>query len=166
LKIDGSFTGFNISAKGLSMQRKKMDMIAENIANADVVRNESGQPYQRKFLSVKQDQNNFQNTIKLENQSIRLSSTNNRHMSPLNINLPAANNTRSGMKHEEITDNRTGEIIFMPDHPDADEKGYVQMSNVNIITEMVDMIAASRSYEANLTALNSSKQIAKDSLEI
>ena len=54
----------------------------------------------------------------------------------------------------------------MPDHPDADENGYVQMSNVNIITEMVEMIAATRSYEANLTALNSAKQIAKDSLEI
>ena len=54
----------------------------------------------------------------------------------------------------------------MPDSPYADEKGYVEMSNVNIITEMVDMIAATRSYEANLTALNSSKQMAKDSLEI
>ena len=54
----------------------------------------------------------------------------------------------------------------MPDSPYADEKGYVQMSNVNIIDEMVQMIAATRSYEANLTALNSSKQMAKDALEI
>lgn len=54
----------------------------------------------------------------------------------------------------------------MPEHPDADEKGYVQMSNVNVLNEMVDMIAATRSYEANLTALNSSKQMIKDSLEI
>jgi flagellar basal-body rod protein FlgC len=54
----------------------------------------------------------------------------------------------------------------MPEHPNADDKGYVEMSNVNIINEMVDMIAASRSYEANLTALTSSKQMIKDSLEI
>ena len=54
----------------------------------------------------------------------------------------------------------------MPEHPDANQDGYVQLSNINTITEMVDMIAATRSYEANLTAFNSSKQMAKDSLEI
>jgi flagellar basal-body rod protein FlgC len=61
---------------------------------------------------------------------------------------------------------KKGELIYMPDHPDADQNGYVKMSNVNVINEMVDMIAASRSYEANLTAFNSSKQMAKDSLDI
>ena len=75
-------------------------------------------------------------------------------------------NSDEGMKVNELHDQSVGDIVYMPDSPDADENGYVQMSNVNIITEMVDMIAASRSYEANLTALNSSKQIAKDSLEI
>ena len=63
-------------------------------------------------------------------------------------------------------DQKEGDLIYQPDHPDADENGYVRMPNVNIITEMVDMIAASRAYEANLTALNTSKQLAKDSLEI
>ena len=66
----------------------------------------------------------------------------------------------------ENVDNSEGELVYMPDHPDANEEGYVNMPNVNVITEMVDMISASRSFEANLTAFNAAKQIAKDSLEI
>jgi len=72
----------------------------------------------------------------------------------------------TGLKAEVLEDQVQGERIFMPNHPDADDKGFVEMSNVNIITEMVEMISATRSYEANLTALNSAKQMAKDSLEI
>jgi len=63
-------------------------------------------------------------------------------------------------------DTTQGDIVYMPEHPDANQDGYVQLSNINTINEMVDMIAATRSYEANLTAFNSSKQMAKDSLEI
>ena len=63
-------------------------------------------------------------------------------------------------------DKAHGELVYMPDHPDANAEGYVELPNVNVINEMVDMIAASRSFEANLTAFNSAKQIAKDSLEI
>ena len=75
---------------------------------------------------------------------------------PDNINFNAMENV----------DNSEGELVYMPDHPDANEDGYVHMPNVNVITEMVDMISASRSFEANLTAFNAAKQIAKDSLEI
>ena len=67
---------------------------------------------------------------------------------------------------EEMVDQKTGDIVYMPDHPNANKDGYVEMSNVSVINEMVDMIAATRSYEANLQALNSAKQMAKDSLEI
>ncbi len=166
MKIGGNFTGFDISAQGLSVQRKKMNLIAENIANADTTRTEDGKPYQRKFLSVEQQQDQFSNNLVSAGRSIRLNTTNNDHISnpsgtPFNIS-----NSDEGMKVNELHDQSVGDIVYMPDSPDADENGYVQMSNVNIITEMVDMIAASRSYEANLTALNSSKQIAKDSLEI
>ncbi len=66
----------------------------------------------------------------------------------------------------EMVDQKQGDLVHMPDHPDANEKGYVQMSNVSVINEMVDMIAATRSYEANLQALNAAKQMIKDSLEI
>ncbi len=166
MKIGGNFTGFDISAKGLSVQRKKMNLIAENIANADTTRTDDGKPYQRKFISVEQQQDQFKNNLISAGRSIRLNTTNNDHISNPNGTPFQVSASDEGLKINELQDQSVGEIVYMPDSPDADEDGYVQMSNVNIITEMVDMIAASRSYEANLTALNSSKQIAKDSLEI
>ena len=65
-----------------------------------------------------------------------------------------------------VEDKTEGDWVHMPEHPDANEEGYVELSNVNVINEMIDMIAATRSYEANLTAFNASKQMAKDALEI
>ena len=165
MKVGGNFSGFDISAKGLSIQRKKMNLIAENIANADTVRTQNGQPYQRKTLEVTQKQDIFLSNLSAGNQTLKLNTTNKNHISAP-VQSTAINENEQGIKFNELNDTREGDIVYMPDHPDADEEGYVQMSNVNIITEMVDMIAASRSYEANLTALNASKQIAKDSLEI
>jgi flagellar basal-body rod protein FlgC len=164
MKIGGNMPGFNISAEGLSIQRKKMNLIAENIANADSVRGEDGQPYKRKFLKIVQDETSgFKNLS--SGGSIRLVATQSDHFdtpgAALNFQNPS-----TGISSDELTDASRGEIVYMPEHPDADSEGYIERSNVNIITEMTDMIAATRSYEANLTALNSSKQMAKDALEI
>ncbi len=166
MKIGGNFSGFDISAQGLSVQRKKMNLIAENIANADTTRTADGQPYKRKFLSVQQAGEQFGNNLIAAGSTIRLNTTNSDHISNPGSTPLQVSDSQEEMNVNENTDQSAGEIVYMPDSPDADENGYVQMSNVNIITEMVDMIAASRSYEANLTALNSSKQIAKDSMEI
>ena len=166
MKIGNNFPGFNISAKGLSIQRKKMNIIAENIANADV-RNANGIPYKRKFLTVIQKQDPFQFQSIPPQSTLRLNTTDPDHISispEVDINQYANND--SSLVSNQQQDNSPGEIVYMPDSPFANEKGYVEQSNVNIINEMVEMIAATRSYEANLTALNSSKQIAKDSLEI
>lgn len=139
MNIGDNLSGFKMSAQGLSIQRKKMNLIAENIANAENTRTEGGEPYQRKFMVISNE----------TNQSF--------------ASKDAKNNV---LKVEVLEDDKEGEMIFMPNHPDADERGYVQMSNVNVVQEMVEMIAASRSYEANITALNASKEMAKDSLEI
>jgi flagellar basal-body rod protein FlgC len=72
----------------------------------------------------------------------------------------------SGVRAEVVEDNAPERLVYNPEHPDADENGYVHMPNVNIIVEMVDMISATRAYEANATAFNASKNIAKDALEI
>lgn len=166
MKILGSLFGFGISSRGMSIQRKKMELIAQNIANADTIRTENGEPYQRKYLSVKEEQNSFAARLAVEGQILKLNTTNENHFTSPKINSISLPPVKDNIEINEVTDEKPGEIIYMPDHPDADEKGYVQMSNVNIINEMVDMIAATRSYEANLTALNSSKQMVKDSLEI
>ena len=168
MKITGIFPGFNISAKGLRIQRKKMDIIAENIANADNVRDANGQPYKRKFLQVRQiDNNSSTRPDNIGNVNLRLKTTNPNQIANPSFGLTKGlNNSGNDINIKEMTDNTQGQEIYMPDNPDADSNGYVQMSNVNIITEMTDMIVATRSYEANLTALNSSKQMIKDSLDI
>ncbi|MCL4548724.1 MAG: flagellar basal body rod protein FlgC [Bacteroidetes bacterium] len=167
MKIGGSLFGLNFSARGMSIQRKKMDLISQNIANADNVRTENGEPYQRKFLKVEADKNNFAANLSTEGQVLRLNVSDANHMEKLSVPDEVNISTDSGsiMMNEE-TDQRAGDILYMPDNPNADQNGYVQMSNVNVINEMVDMIAATRSYEANLQSLNSAKQMAKDSLEI
>jgi flagellar basal-body rod protein FlgC len=166
MKIGDNFGGFNISAKGLSIQRNKMNVIAENIANADTIRDANGQPYKRKFVTVEQKPDPF-NFPDIQNQSrIKLNTTSQDHISSSASLINQAPGTDQNLNGAVNEDKSKGEVVYMPDHPYADENGYVEMSNVNIITEMVEMIAATRSYEANLTALNSSKQMAKDSLEI
>jgi flagellar basal-body rod protein FlgC len=166
LKVANNFPGFNISAKGLSIQRKKMNIIAENIANADV-RNANGIPYKRKFLTIIQKQDPFQFQGIPPQSRLQLNTTNKDHISTSpEVSINGFDDDQSNLISTQQQDNSPGEITYDPDNPYANEKGYVENSNVNIINEMVQMIAATRSYEANLTALNSSKQMAKDSMEI
>ncbi len=167
MKIGINFPGFNISAKGLSIQRKRMNLIAENIANADVTRMANGQPYQRKYLEIKDDQNQFANNLTMQQSVLPLSVNDEAHIpipaSSLQIN---GNSEGTGLTTQVETDQHQGTIVYDPHNPNANAQGYVQESNVNIVTEMVDMISATRSYESNLTALDASKQMVKDSLEI
>ena len=165
MKIGSKLMGFDISGLGLSIQRKRMNLIAENIAKGDDVRDVNGKPYQRKTLVIKEKQSPFANTLNNTTPVVTLKATEKNHFSSPITEKSGIKNGEN-MKYEEVVDKTEGEIVYMPDHPDADENGYVQMSNVNTVTEMVDMIAATRSYEANLTALNSSKQMIKDTLEI
>lgn len=167
MKILGSMFGLNFSSRGMSIQRKKMDLISQNIANADTVRTENGEPYKRKYLKVESDQNEFVKNLSSEGQILKLNTSGKNHFAiPSNAQDFSISSDMGKAKLDEITDQKQGDLVYLPDHPDANEKGYVEMSNVNVITEMVDMIAATRSYEANLQALNSAKQMAKDSLEI
>lgn len=159
--------GFDISAKGMSIQRRKMNLIAENIANSETTRTADGKPYQKKFIEVIQKENMAASTLDVEGKSMRLNITNENHISnPQAMSINGTSDPALGLGFNELVDKTPGEMVYMPDHPNADEKGYVQMSNVNVVSEMVDMIAASRGYEANSTALGASKQIAKDTLDI
>lgn len=166
MKIGINFPGFNISAKGLSIQRKRMNLIAENIANADVTRMANGQPYQRQYLEIKDTQNPFSENLSSVQSTLPLAVTDQAHIAEPSLDMGGGNNSGTGLTTKVVTDSKPGELVYEPNSPDADANGYVQQSNVNIVTEMVDMISATRSYESNLTALNSAKQMVKDSLEI
>ena len=141
----GFLSGMNISGSGLTAQRMRMDVISENIANVDTTRAEGGRPYTRKYVVMQERNPNF--TEVLQNSS--------------------GNRTDGGVRVSEIgSDPSPYQLVYNPKSPDANADGYVQMPNVDITQEMVDMISAYRSYEANVTALNAYKEMAVKALEI
>jgi flagellar basal-body rod protein FlgC len=133
-----------INASGLSLERLKMDTISTNIANVNTTRTEEGGPYLRKEVI-------FEENLKKE-------------MDQLNGRVEDKSFGVKVIGIEENEDNL--KMVYDPEHPDADEDGYVMMPNVNMVDEMIALINAQRSYEANITALNSSKSILKKALEI
>mgnify|MGYP000925096814 CR=1 FL=1 len=139
------FNSMNISASGLTAQRLRMNVIAENVANINTTRTAEGQAYRRK-------------TVVLGEKLLSFSA---------HFKAGLDQNTGAGVEVLSIeTDQSPLKLVYDPSHPDADPEGYVQMPNVDTAKEMVDMIAASRAYEANVTVLNAFKQIAMKALEI
>jgi len=124
-------SSIDISASGLAAQRARMDLIAENLANAETTRTAGGGAYQRLQAVLE------------------------------------ANPADGGVKVTEIAaDSTMPPRVYRPGHPDADNAGYVQMPNVNPVEEMVDLIAASRIYEANVTAISASKAMTRQALDL
>lgn len=144
------FNAFNISATGMSAQRVRMDVLAQNAANVNTTRTEDGSPYKRKNVVFhEKPANNFSTILN--------SMTGSRNAA-----------IGSGVKVTEIVeDEKTPmKMVYDPAHPDADENGYVTYPNVNVVTEMTDLIDATRAYEANVTAFNATKNMAMKALEI
>lgn len=145
------FNSMNISASGLTVQRLRMDIASSNISNADSTRgrfvNGEWLPYRRKMVTLKTNENQFNHFLR---QAVHNSST-----------------IGNGVRAASIVDDQTPfKTLYQPEHPDADENGYVRLPNVDPLKEMVDIMSASRSYEANITALNASKGMLVKALEI
>ncbi|MCR4903194.1 MAG: flagellar basal body rod protein FlgC [Butyrivibrio sp.] len=142
------FDSFNINSSGMTAQRFRMDIISENIANANTTRTEDGTPYVRKVVTFteKGNQTPFSRILneRLDHYSGR------------------------GVKVTQVSEDTWTQmnVVYDPSHPDADENGYVTYPNVNTVTEMTNLIDASRSYEANATAFQASKSIASKGLTI
>ncbi len=138
----------NTSATALTAQTMRMDVISENIANVNTTKTADGGPYKRKavvFEEMGED----------------------RPFSQIFSQAYGAEANGEGVRVNRIvTDSSEGALVYDPSHPDADEKGYVEQSNVNVVQEMTDMISASRSYEANVTAMNATKSMITKTLEI
>ena len=165
MKIDGMFSGLNISASGLSAQRKRMNAIASNVANAETTRTEDGGPYRRKIVELHaKAQETFGKVMR--STGLHLTATDGAHFAEGDSESVEPGGGAPSVGASESVDPSPFRSVYDPGHPDADASGYVQMPNVNVVTEMVDMISASRSYEANVTAVNAAKTMAKDSLEI
>jgi flagellar basal-body rod protein FlgC len=136
----------NTSASGLSAQRLRMNLISSNLANINTSHTEEGGPYKRKdaVFAAHPQASEFGRTLA---ESLQ----------------PGCNEV---MVTAIVDDKRPPLLKFDPEHPDADEKGYVAMPNINVVEEMVNMISASRSYEANVTAVKATKEMATEAMEI
>lgn len=141
-----AFGAMDISASGMTAQRLRTDIISQNIANVNTTRDENGEPYRRRTVVFEEKpSNSFSNYLSVASGSIG-----------------------TGVKVSQIVEDYDTEMImtYDPSHPDADENGYVTYPNVNTVTEMTNMIDASRAYEANVTAFNATKSMTMTALDI
>ena len=144
--MSGIFNAMDVAASGMTAQRTRMDVISQNIANVNTTRDENGNVYKR------------QTVVFQENSNISFDKILSNKLSPYKA---------KGVKITAIVeDNSEGIMTYDPNHPDADENGYVMLPNVNTVTEMTNLIDASRSYEANATAFNGAKAMAMKGLEL
>lgn len=146
----GMFLGIDASASGLTAERLRMDVISNNIANANTTRTENGGAYHRRFVVFEprtREAKSFEKSLRRA--------------------IGATKQTGEGVRAVSIMeDNTQGPLVYDPGHPDANADGYVEKPNVNIVQEMVDMITAQRAYEANSTAISAAKAMASKALEI
>ena len=143
----GMFDAIDSAASGLTAERLRMDVISNNLANVNTTRTPEGGAYKRKLVVFEpraQQGLSFAKTLSGEMQQ-----------------------SGEGVRAVGIiSDDTPGTTIYDPNHPDANKGGYVEMPNVNVVNEMVDMITASRAYEANVTAVNTAKSMAMKALDI
>ncbi len=164
MKIGDMFSAIDISASGLALQRKKMDAIASNLANVDTV-GPNGQPYQRREVqAIPGKPISFGE--ELSNQFIPLETTEPGQIQLSNESLAIPGFTVREVAGRVVQDPTASKMVYDPSNPDADANGYVNEPKINVVTEMVDMITTTRSYEANVTAINASKNIIKDAIDI
>lgn len=143
----GIFGMMDKSASGLSAERLRMDVISENIANANTTVTKNGGPYRRKSVV-------FEERKKVNK-----------------FRVPMVDNTQkslgNGVRVSKIVEDKSPfKYMYDPNHPNANKEGYVAMPNVNTVKEMTDMISATRSYEANVTTINAAKGMANTALNI
>jgi flagellar basal-body rod protein FlgC len=144
----GLFDSLGISGSGLTAQRLRMDVTAENLANAQSTKGANGQPYRRKDVVLQE-------------------ATNSGFAGALQNAQSGSSAAGTGVQVAGVVaDPSPGRRVYDPGHPDADAKGYVTLPNVNPVTEMTDLIDASRAYEANVTAMQSAKQMFSKTLDL
>lgn len=156
------FHSIAISAQGLALQRQRLSSIAKNIANADATNGPNGQPYRREIVLARaHPANPFEAALDAQ---LRLQQTAVSHAPT--IEPPHRWRPPQVLSTTVVHDPAPFRIVYDPTHPDADANGYVRYPNVNVVTEMVELISAQRAFEANVAVIEAAKAIARDSLEI
>lgn len=146
------FGGIDAAASGLTAERLRMDVISNNIANVNSTRTVDGGPFKRRYVVFQPREAESNSFASMLNGA---------------MNKGGKNRAGDGVRAVGIgVDDTQGKLVFDPGHPDANADGYVELPNVDIVNEMVDMITASRAYEANVTTINAAKSMAQQALNI
>ncbi len=142
----GILEGLEISSSGLSAERIRMNVISSNLANANTTRTEEGGPYKRKdvLFSARNSGVNFDNLMRLAFDS----------------------NLKSVKVDGIVEDQKAPKMTFNPNHPDANEQGYVAMPNISVMEEMVNMITSNRNFESDTQAIQATKSMATTAISI
>ncbi len=140
------FTSLDLSASALAAQRERMNVISSNLANVNTTRTEEGGPYRKKSVVFKATQMGTPFEKALKN---------------------SIDKQIMGVRVEKVVEDKgPGRMVYDPNHPDANKDGYVEYPNVNLMSEMVDMINATRAYEANISVMQTSKNMANKALTL
>lgn len=166
IALDNFFRTFRISAAGLSAEKKQLAVTAENIANATTTRTLDGTAYRRKTVVREMISRRHNFAHDLRNASLALVRDNSHHIGESNYEPDLVNRIGSRDVKSTIEEQNQFKRVLDPNHPDADKEGYVNYPDINVVSEMLNLISASRGYEANVTVMNAAKSMAKKALEI
>lgn len=144
------FDAISIAASGLTAERTRMDVTSENLANADTTQGANGQPYQRQEVVLQQNGGGFNAALS----------------SAMGASAPAAPVAGGVSVTGIVSDPTPDQSVYDPGNPAANAQGYVKMPNVNPVNEMVDMIDESRSYQSDVTAMSTAKQMFEKTLDL
>jgi len=165
MEIRDFFSTLKISSAALNAYKTQLSLTAENIANATTTRTEEGTPYQRKTLLKSSNTDPAAFSRMLDKARVRLKTSSSNHIETSMYEPRGLTNGISNLE-TDIQEQADVKRVYEPNHPDADPEGYVTYPDINVVWEMLEMITASRAYEANVTVMNSVKSLAKKSLEI
>jgi len=150
-------SSLDITGSGLTAQKLRMDIISQNIANAETTRTENGGTYRRKVVVLESMQEE-RPSFKAELDAVRRANGQIATTGELQV---------QGVRVERVLEDPTEFVpVYDPTHPDANEEGYVMYPNVDFTQEIIDMMGASRAYEANITAFNAVKQMLQQALQM
>lgn len=160
------FSIIDIGASGLSAQRSRLNAISQNIANVETTKTPEGTPYKRRQVVFRADEQNKRFIDVLNNSVTSLTRTHRKHMPNAEINASRKGELELVEASEVEIEPEAFKMIYDPTHPDADENGYVAMPDIDLIAEMVDMMTATRAYEADVAVVQSAKDMAMQALDI
>lgn len=158
MELKGILSSFQNSVRGMGAQSRRLELVSNNIANADKVAKPGEEVYRKKKL-VTREFEPYQR--KLRNNIISVKKSNSRHIDKSR----SLENKRQDQNYTIVEEQKT-QSVFDPSHPYADENGYIKKPDINVVEEMVDLMSLSRTYEANVKTFNSAKELAKKALDI